>query len=128
MMQRMKHKIRQAYGYTDEQIYNQILRDGGDWAIDAYQLIMEDENTYWQTMIATMPLARTPMDKKFSKSLQTYSKSLRKSIEKVYAPWIEAKRIEAIKERLSKPPKGVVVDESGNVIDVNDPEWWKKIV
>lgn len=126
MMQRVKHQIRQAYGYTDDLIYEHILKYGEKWALDSYEMIMEDRNTYWQMMVAVLPIARTPMDKKFGKSLQRYAKDLRKAIEKTFAPWIEQRRIQKIKERLAKPPKGVVYDEKGNVIDISDPDWWKK--
>jgi len=127
MMQRIKHQIRQAYGYTDEQILSHIQEYSEEWAYDSYQFIMEDKVTHWQTLMAVMPLARTPSDKKFSKSLIKYTKDLRKSIELTFAPWMEQKRIEAIKKRLAKPPEGVMVDETGKKIDLSDPEWWKKL-
>jgi len=126
-MKRVKHQIRQAYGFTDEQILAHIEEYGEEWALESYRFIMEDKNLYWQTMTAVMPLARTPQDKKFAKSLRTYSKELRKTLEKTFAPWIEQKRIAAIKKRLAEPPKSVAYDESGNVIDFSDPEWWKKV-
>ena len=126
-MQRMKHRIRQAYGYTDEQILDHIEEYGDKWAYDSYKYIMEDQVVYWNTLMSVVPLARTPSDKKFAKSLQKYAKDLRKSIEKMLAPWIEKRRIDAIKKRLAKPPNGVVLDESGKEIDLNDPEWWKKV-
>jgi len=124
----MKHQIRQAYGFTDEQIYEHIATDGEDWAIEAYEFIMEDRNTYWQMMTAVLPVARTPMDKKGGKALQRYTKQLRLALEKSFAPWINQRRIAKIKARLAKPPKGVVYDENGNVINTNDPDWWKKLV
>lgn len=126
-MQRVKHQIRQAYGYTDEQILDHIELYGDKWAFDAFQYIMEDKAVYWQTLMSVMPLARTPSDKKFSKSLQKYTKDLRASIEKMYAPWIEKRRIAAIKKRLAEPPKGIVLDETGKQVDLSDPEWWKKL-
>ena len=126
-MKQVKHQIRQAYGFTDEQIFDHIEKYGEDWAYDSYRFIMEDKVIYWQTMMSVMPIARTPSDKKYGKALVKYSKDLRKSIEKMFAPWIEQRRIEAIKKRLASPPKGVVLDETGKQIDLNDPEWWKKV-
>ena len=126
-MQRVKHQIRQAYGFTDAQIYEHIEEYGEEWAYDSFRFIMEDRNVYWQTMMSMMPLARTPSDKKFANSLKRYTKELRSAIEKTFAPWIEQRRIAAIRKRLSEPPKSVQYDESGNVIDLNDPDWWKKI-
>ena len=126
-MQRVKHQIRQAYGFTDAQIYEHIEEYGEEWAYDSFRFIMEDRNVYWQTMMSMMPLARTPSDKKFANSLKRYTKELRKAIEKTFAPWIEQRRIAAIRKRLSEPPKSVQYDESGKVIDLNDPEWWKKV-
>ena len=96
-MKRIKHRIRRAYGYTDEQIIDHIYSHGQEWAVDAYEMIMEDEDLFWQTMIAVVPLARTPMDKKFGKSLTRYTKELRRNITKMLAPWIEQRRIQAIR-------------------------------
>ena len=124
----MKHSIRQAYGYTDLQIINHIMESGQEWALDAYEMIMEDRDQHWQLFISSMPLARTPMDKKFGKSLDKYTKELRKRVSRMLVPWVEERRIERIKERLSKPPQSVVYDESGNVVDLNDPDWWRKEV
>jgi hypothetical protein len=127
-MQRVKHRIRQAYGFTDEQILEHISEYGQQWAIEAYEMIMEDEDRYWQFMVSVMPLARTPMDKKFGKSLTRYAKDLRRSISKALVPWVEEKRIQAIRDRLSRPPESKVYDESGREFDINDPDWWKKEV
>lgn len=126
-MKRIKHQIRQAYGFTDEQIYTHIAEQGEEWAYDSYRFIMEDQNVHWQTMMSVMPLARTPQDKKSGKSIVRYSKELRKALEKTFAPWIEQRRIAAIKKRLSEPPKSITLDESGNEIDFDDPDWWKKL-
>ena len=128
MMRRVKHQIRQAYGYTDEQIIDHIGEYGEEWAIDSYQLIMEDQNMYWQMMVAALPMARTPSDKKYAKSIQRYAKDLRRSIERTFAPWIEHKRIKALRERLARPPESAVYDERGNKVDLSDPNWWKKEV
>jgi len=127
-MKRIKHTIRKAYGYTDFDIIEHIGKFGQQWAIDAYESIMEDEDRYWQLMISSLPLARTPMDKKSSKSMGKYAKELQKSISRMLAPWIEQRRIEAIRIRLSKPPQSITYDEHGNVVDLNDPDWWKKEV
>jgi len=127
-MERVKHTIRRAYGFTDNQIFDHIAEVGQGWAIDAYEMIMEDEYRFWNLLVSVTPLARTPMDKKFGKELTKYAKQLRKNIGIVIAPWIEERRIEAIRERLSKPPDSKVYDEHGNEVDLNDPDWWKKEV
>lgn len=94
--------------------------------MDAYELIMEDEDRYWQLMISALPSARSPQDKKGSKALLKYMNDLRKGITEYLTPWVRARKVEEIRERLKKPPKGVVYDEAGKEVDLNDPDWWKK--
>lgn len=127
-MRRIKHKIRSAYGFTDKEIIDHIAEYGQDWAIEAYEMIMEDENYSWQILLTAIPLGRTPMDKKFGKELGRYSKRLSKNIEQALVPWLEARRVEAIRKRLAKPPESKTYDEHGNEVDLNDPDWWKKEV
>jgi hypothetical protein len=125
-LRRIKHRIRIAYGYTDEQILEHIGEYGEDWALDAYRMIMEDEDRYWQLLLSVTPMARTPMDKKSGKALTKAMSTLRKEISKFLAPWIEQERIANIRARLAQPPKSEVYDEDGNPVDLNDPDWWKK--
>jgi len=127
-MQRVKHKIRNNYGFTDEQILDHIQQYGQEWAVESYEFIMEDENTFWQLLTSVAPIARSPMSKKAGKELLRYTKTIRKEIAKALAPWLEERRIQAVRERLAKPPESKVYDEHGKEIDLNDPDWWKREV
>lgn len=127
-MKLIKHRIRSAYGYTDAQIVEHILEYGQEWALDSYEMIMEDQDLFWQLSIGIAPISRTPMDKKFGKELTKYTKSLRKNVSRMLIPWVEQRRIEAIRQRLSRPPESKVYDEHGKEFDIEDPDWWKKEV
>jgi hypothetical protein len=89
-------------------------------------MIMEDEDRHWQLLLSIAPMARTPMEKKAGKALAKAAKTLRKEISRFLVPWVEQERIARIRERLSRPPKSEVYDENGNLVDLNDPDWWKK--
>ena len=89
-------------------------------------MIMEDEEKNWQLLLAIIPAARTPMDKKSGKALQKWSGKIRREISRFLTPWVEHERIQMIRERMKKPPEGVVYNEDGSVADLNDPDWWKK--
>lgn len=88
-------------------------------------MIMEDEVQSWHFLLSMIPMARTPQDKKSSKSIIKAIKEISKSIRNSLAPWIEKRRIEALRKRLKQPPKGVVYNEDGTVVDLSDPNLWK---
>lgn len=91
-------------------------------------MILEDEHDNWQLLISTLPMARTPMDKKSGKAMTKYAKELRRNITIAVAPWIEKRRVEKLRKRLSKPPVSKVYDDTGKEVDISDPNWWKKEV
>lgn len=86
-------------------------------------MIMEDEAQSWQLLLAMIPMARTPMSKKAGKVIQRAIKQISKSVEKTFTPWVEKERIERIRERLKRPPVGIVYNEDGSVADLSDPHW-----
>ncbi len=109
----MLHTIRSAYGWTDEQILDHIKEYGLAWLNETIDLINEDrkraveermDERRW--LVHVLPLARTPMDKKGSKSLDRYAKHLLHALERAM-PWSEETRRARIRERLKKPPQNV---------------------
>lgn len=105
------HIIRSAYGYTDAQILEHVREYGIEWLTEATGFINEDtkrdmeqhiELLRW--MVSVAPLARTPMDKKGGRSLDSYSRQLMHALDEAL-PWIAEKKHQAIRDRLKKPPQ-----------------------
>ena len=108
---RVLHTLRSAYGYTDEQIFDNIREYGQAWIDESINLINEDKKQEMEWQVETLkvlvqiaPVARTPMDKKSGTSLQNYTRRLIKELD-LLLPWKAKEKHDAIKERLKKPPQ-----------------------
>jgi len=69
--------LRAAYGYTDWQITEHIIRYGMGWLEQSLQFIVEDRARDMEWALFVAPVARTPMDKQTAHSANRYFKQLR---------------------------------------------------
>jgi len=86
---RRLHDLRAAYGWTDEQIIDQVALYGVEWLLETWKYIQEDKIDHYRMLMALMPLARTSMDKKAGSAQQSYSRSLERSLREA-TPWRKA--------------------------------------
>lgn len=109
------HEIRRAYGWTDEQILDQVELWGAEWLLETYKFVMEGEQREYKTLAMLAPLHRSPMSKKEADSLKRYSESVHKALDSL-TPWKSTmqSRIEAAKARGLKPGEVVVQIDSGD--------------
>lgn len=109
------HLVRQAYGWTDEYIIDQIQRYGTGWFDDAIKNIMEDRQFHYKVLSRLMPLAKTPMSEKGSSAMRRYEKDVEKMLDGL-TPWRKSlsMRRRNLESMGVKPGEVVVILDSGD--------------
>lgn len=112
------NSIRTAYGWTDEQILDQIEMFGLSWFEETIKLIIEEKQSDYKMLAMLIPLGRSPFGKEDGAALKRYSDNVLKALDRM-TPWrIRSRRDDLIQSGM-KP--GEVVVQLGSGDSANDP-------
>jgi hypothetical protein len=70
------HEVRVAYGWTDEQIVEQVDLYGIDWLLDVWTMIREDMQRERAYLYNLIPLSQTPGTKEMVHKMDDYGRKL----------------------------------------------------
>ena len=117
----MIHEVRSNYGWTDDYILDNTEVYGTEWLKKNWELCREGFRDKASLLSMLIPMARTPMDKKSARGMQTYAKSVQKSLDSI-APWSGNSRYRnrkrAFEKKGIKPGEMVVVSGPGERTDI----------
>lgn len=104
------HTLRAAYGWTDDQILDEVMLWGLDWMFNTYKTILEDRQSHYNFLYLIAPLARTPMSKEGGRSTKRYADNVKSIIESL-TPWRKSALRRDMKKKGSKGQVMVMLDQ-----------------